>query len=536
MFKVVIIDDEPYIRARLRELIDWEELGFTLAGEADNGEDALRLLVAERPDLVITDIRIPVFSGLELIRKTIPELPRCQFILLSGYSDFQYAQEAIRYGVKNYLLKPVSGEELLHSVLAVKDELTRIRESDRIFDKGMLALREKWTADVLHGTNASSLLDRAAEMKLNLEGYRYTVYVVDWKGDGDSSSEEMEDEEMLRDTLFRMAVDETLAFGTPFMVTDEQGRYVVLHMFPAEDRFCFELRELAEKLREKCGEVLDGQVTVGYSESVDSLADVASCCSKANQAVEGKFVLGRNKAIGYEDIVNNGAAVESWNKIAEFERSGLEEAIRSLNLDAVRDETRKMFSILRELSYDPSLIRGIITENLMGVLRILIKINGDVNEALGESFKLDEWLDKHTLDELEEQFYASCVNIVDYVYMAHRNRPGKVVEQMQSYINENYAQEITLKSISRIFYMNPVYLGQVFKNETGIGYHHYLTQVRMKAAKQMLVEKDWGVSEIAEKAGYKVTRNFYIAFKKHVHCTPNEYRSRGQQAISETKS
>ncbi|MBB6633600.1 response regulator [Cohnella thailandensis] len=539
MFKAVIIDDELNVRARLRELIDWEELGFVLAGEADNGEDAYRLLLAEKPDLAITDIRIPVFNGLELIRKAIPELPHCHFILLSGYGDFEYAREAIRFGVRNYLLKPVGEEELRLAVRTVKEELVRRCEQDRMIGKGMEALREKWAADALHGANASGLPQRATELKLTLEDVRYSVFVVDWTNEGEASHDEAEEEEKLLDTLFRLAIEQALLpFGNPIIVTDEQERYIVLHLAPvgpaaqANGLSRLEPRVLAQRVLEQCGEVLDGQVTVGYGEAVARLADVSSSFAQAVQAVEGKFVLGRNKAIGYPDVAGNSAA-GSWNKLAEFDRSGLEEAIRSLDLDNVRNETKRLFSALRELSSGPALIRGILTENLVAALRILIRIHGDAGEVLGDGFKLDDWFDKLTLDELEGRFYDVCAKIVDYIRLARRNRPGKLVEQMQDYIDENYAEEITLKSISRIFFMNPVYLGQLFKSETGIGYHQYLTQVRIRAAKKLLDEKDWGVSEIAERVGYKVARNFYIAFKKYAHCTPNEYRSRGQASAND---
>ena len=166
MYNAFILDDEPFVRARIKELIDWKGIGFSIVGEASNGEDGYRKILSLKPDLVVTDIRMPVFSGLELIRKVTSKMPNCRFIIFSGYNDFDYAHEAMKYGVKNYLLKPVNKQELEYAVSHIKEELSRKREQEYILRKSLSALREKWARDVLFRPNASDIITRAKELKI----------------------------------------------------------------------------------------------------------------------------------------------------------------------------------------------------------------------------------------------------------------------------------------------------------------------------------------------------------------------------------
>ena len=131
MHKVVIIDDEPMVRKRLRTIINWQQEGFQIAAEAGDGEEGLRISRLITPDLIITDIRMPVFNGLQLIRTLRQELPGCYFIILSGYADFQYAQEAMKSGIKDYLLKPVDSEELTAIITRIKIELETNKKQEK---------------------------------------------------------------------------------------------------------------------------------------------------------------------------------------------------------------------------------------------------------------------------------------------------------------------------------------------------------------------------------------------------------------------
>ncbi len=524
MYKAYIVDDEPFVRARLKELIDWKALGFSISGDADNGEDGYRDIVSRKPDLVLTDIRMPVFSGLELIRKVIPLLPDCRFIIFSGYSDFEYAHEAIKYGVKSYLLKPVNMQELEEAVLNVREELDRERRREDILDRSYLALGEKWAGDAIFRPGTADILKRAGEMGLNIDNSAYTVMIVDWEEEGDTPDEELEDEMPVRSLLMRKVIEEALqSNGKSFIVHDGYNRYVILHMFPKTEARSMKTDLLAGRLLDKCNEIWKGHVTLGYSDIVTELSSVTGCYKRANVAIEGKFVLGKNRAIGFHHVMRN-MEVESWNKVTDWNRAALESAIQSLDRVMVKKETEKLFGVVRELIQDPGIIRGIIAESLAGAIRILVKMDGDVGKVLDNGFNLDEWLGRNTLVQLERQFYDYCTKIMDYLAWVRDNRPKRTIGQIMAYVQSHYPEDMTLKSISGVFFMNPAYLGQLFKSETGVLFHQYLMETRMKAAQKMLMETDLMVGEIAEKCGYKVIRNFYNAFRKYFKCTPNEYR------------
>lgn len=535
MYKAFIIDDEPFARARIKELIDWEDVGFSIVGEASNGEDAFNEIVQILPDLVLTDIRMPVFSGLELIRRAIPSLPNCRFIIFSGYSDFEYAHEAIKYGVKSYLLKPINEHELKNAVLDIKKELDLDKEHNYILDKSFIALKEKWVEDILNNNNPEELQQRAMEMGFEIKNCLFTVLIIDIEDAACLSEEEIEEEEPILSTLVSKIVAEVFHLkGEDFIINEGYNRFVILRIFNKNCLTDNRPDKLADMLWEKCNSIWKEQVTVGYSDVVDSISSVRGCYKRTKTAIEGKFVLGKNRVIGFENVTRDSSDY-SWNKLTQWNRIGLDEAIQSLDLDSVRAETKMMFDFLKTLIHEPTLIKGIITENIVGVLRILIKLDGDVSEVVGENFSLDSWLEKYTLEELEIQFNNICLKISDYISKVRKNRPQKIGEKMKGYIRKNYSKNISLKGIAREFYMNPVYLGQLFKNDTGRLFHEYLTEVRMKAARKLLTETDLTVELVAERCGYNVVRNFYLAFKKHYKCTPNEFRMGHMEPIKTSK-
>ena len=131
MYSVMLVDDEQFTRQGLRSLIDWQSCGYEVTMEADNGEDALELITKEKPDLVITDIRMPVLDGLELIRETYEQMDRLQaptFIIISGYNDFKYAQQAVRYGVHDFILKPIDKDEMTETLVNLNEKLRSERQ------------------------------------------------------------------------------------------------------------------------------------------------------------------------------------------------------------------------------------------------------------------------------------------------------------------------------------------------------------------------------------------------------------------------
>jgi two-component system response regulator YesN len=533
VYNAFILDDEPFVRARIKELIDWKGIGFSIVGEASNGEDGYRKILSLKPDLVVTDIRMPVFSGLELIRKVTSKMPNCRFIIFSGYNDFDYAHEAMKYGVKNYLLKPVNKQELEYAVSHIKEELNRKREQEYILRKSLSALREKWARDVLFRPNASDIITRAKELKIDVEKHCYTIIVIDSEDGKCKQEEENEKKQAARANLIRKALDEILrTTGSNFVIHDGYDRYIVLYMFPKKDRFVNLCNRFGESLLNKMSQIWEGHVTVGYSDIAEELSFVSDCYKKAEAAIEYKFVLGKNKAIGFHDVAGRMNAL-NWNKILNLDRASLYDAIKSMDRLALKTETEKLFGVLRELMHAPEIIRGVVADSLISALGILIKLKGDVSQIFEDNFNLDEWIREHTLNELEKQFFSYCVKIMDHMEWILKNRPDMTTRRIMEYIQKHYTEDITLKSISRLFYMNPAYLGQLFKNSTGVLFNQYLTEIRMKAAKNMLLETDLSICDIAEKCGYKVIRSFYTAFKKYYNCTPNEYRSGCMHDVNE---
>lgn len=525
MLKVLIVDDEPSIRARLRKMIPWDDLGLIVAGEASDGEEGYDLALSLKPNIIITDIRMPVYSGLELVGKVKNVVSDIKFIIISGYNDFNYAKTALKFGVKDYLLKPVDEKELTALLSRIKDETEQELKLVSSIDEA-----RKFTKQAMLSNMINNHRPPQPEQVQELFGKQSKtrclgVMIVEIDN---LLSDAYEDEELSASKDRLLSVIENWSFfnsESKCLGLDERNDRFTVIVPVDEDTNMIGFHAEADRLREHILQNCGVTVTIGIGGIESDPKDIPGLYQMAKTAVEGKFILGNNRIITLAEIMQLNKEF-SWGALANLDRSALLEAIEYHNTDLILEKCALMFQLFKDESVAPHLIESILIENLVGIGRMIAKKNGDVTQIVGDHFRIDRLFQRLAFSEIEHWFLKICLKVADYMQQLRQGRIRRVSDKIIELIHERLHEEITLKSLAATVYMNPVYLGQVFKNETGSTFNEYLTEVRIKKAITLLADTDLHIYEIAEQVGYGAPNQFYASFKRKMGCNPSEYRVR----------
>jgi two-component system response regulator YesN len=537
MLKVMVVDDEENIRLGIVEGIDWGSYGLEVVCQAENGREALELSQRHRPDIILLDINMPFVNGVEFSKQARKFLPHSRIIILSGYSDFEYAKESIKYGVSEYLLKPVSPGELMEAIVKARDMLTEsIRKEQYLsglkqrFLESIPALREKWVYDLLHATYLDHS-EKAIKKKLEWLGIdfpsdKFAACVIRIEDLAERSSGKEEDKH-----LFLYAVknicDEILsrnAFG--LSVVTNEGLLEALISLESGDT-CSYLGELdlkSETIEKSIEEFLGLTVTVRFGSVYSGYSQIAYSYKEAYCSVQlQRPDREEGESVARDKTASVLALVFPYDKEQELVR----------HLKAMNDKALKVAADLLDeieandlIAGDPDYLAAAASQIMRTVRRLLAdsEIPEDNEERLNESagpagsFKIE---DPSEIKATLIRYVAGALQRI----IKTKGKPFRIeIEQVKSFIEENYDKDISLKDISSRIFMNPNYLCTLFKNEVGETINNYMTRVRMEQAMKLLRETDLKVFEIAERVGYSNTNYFSYTFKKYTGQAPVEYR------------
>lgn len=534
MYGVLIVDDEPMIRKRLRHMIQWEEFGMGILGEAADGEEALLMARTLKPDIIFTDIRMPVIDGLSLIRNLSSEGISPRIVILSGYSDFKFAHEAMQYGIRYYLLKPVNKLQLISVLGSLQKEIRAGQELNSRIREGEQALKERFASELIHCRSSyDSLLRQAEALGMRLDEIRMEILAIRIDRYEDLIDRE-EDEILLKRSAIRDAV---LKKAGPEGILVEEGSDLMILLLLAnhDSRKPSDLRSLAEEIRKQVEKTTGLTVSIGFGDPAVGAMGVSDCYKEAIEALEGKFLLGGNRSIHIREIYRekNQQDEQGWEAFFGWDRGVLIEAVERNDREEIGRQIDSLFEIILSEQVKPVLVKGMITENIMGIIRAIRKLEGDVGRVLENNDPIGSKLGRYrTLDDWKTALAEFCMEAGDYCARLRKSRPRKLTESVLEYIERHYPEDITLKSIAGIVYINPVYLGQVFKNDVGKSFNEHLTEIRINHAGRLLLETQTPISEIAVRVGYQTQGNFNKAFKRLKGCSPADYRGRSPKKVS----
>lgn len=528
MLKVFLVEDEFVVREGIKNNIDWSAHGYEFCGEATDGEVAFPMIQKLKPDIVITDIKMPFMDGLALSKLIKKEFPWMEIIILSGYETFEYAKEALKIGVAEYLSKPISGDELINEVNNLAIKIEEKRKEREIKEKYMLEMQENYSKDrkdlfqyLISGNKAlPELMDIAEGLKINLSAIWYNIVLFEVK----TVSKDEEYSKTFAEIEQKLKAVESEKYVIMFDRNLEGKAFIFKG--DSQDELSIVQSEFLHKLQNIMAEYQNVRYFGGVGMPVNRLSELTLSFEKARKAFAHRYFVNGNQILNSEEVVYDEATKNEFNissvdtkqidraRIKEFLKVGEKEEIVYFVEDFFKDLCKSMESNMFR--------QYIIMDAYFSVSDFVESIQMPREEI--ESFDTESDILKNvqTATEYVERIIGQALDMRD---KTANNKYGDIVEEITKYIENNYAsEELSLNVVAAHVNFSPNHLSMVFSQQTGQSFIKYLTDFRMNKAKELLRCTGKKSSVIASEVGYKDPHYFSYVFKKTQNMTPTQYR------------
>ncbi len=531
LYRIILVDDEEEVRKAMIRKMNWEQLGFTVVGDAGNGEDALEKLEQLEPDVVMTDIRMPYMDGLTLISRIREKYPFIKILIFSGYDDFEYAQQAIKLNVTEYILKPVNGQELteiLNRIRVSLDEEIEQRRNISTLQANYLnnlpILRELFLNDLVRRTvNASDPAAKLREYDIDiLDARKWLAAVIHVEQMERSENQVLFQHQELIPISVRSLVEDHLKPYCRFAVFNSAEG---ITMIAAMDEKNTEtgLINLLNDICKESKRMLEVTITIGIGYSCDTLQEINRSYQTAVDALGYRAIVGNGKTIYINDMepVSRGKLqldAKGESELISAIKFGPQELIENTiqNLAGRMDDAK-----VHDRQYQVY---------MLSIINCITRLIQQYDLNMGKMFDSENRY-SDIMDEIcrKETFADEIISIGCRIYEALRlereNTTKRVILEAREYIGTHYSNpELSVEMLCRHLHMSPAYFSTVFKKETGQTYINYLTNVRLEKAVELLNETDDKTYLIAQKVGYQEQNYFSYVFKKQYGISPTKYR------------
>lgn len=524
LYRVLLVDDEEDIRVGISRKMDWEGLGFTLVGEAENGRDALELADTLQPDVVLTDIKMPFMDGLELCRILTDRLPASKFVVFSGFDDFEYAKQAIRMNVSEYILKPINAAELSAVLQKLKAQLDAERAERqnvetvrRRYEESLPVLRSLFLTRLLDDRIArDQVAELAARYGVTLDGSSWTVALAHL---GSAAARN----EMLTLSVQQLFEENMQLEGCTCQLFLYNDAVALLAGF-REDVSIYQFVEAINRVCALCESYLGLKLTVGVGMACTAPEDLSQSAAGARSALEYRSLVGRGRAIYIGDLEPDAGTGLAFGKNDEQEltnaiKLGGEEEVHA----AVAQLMDKLLSSGRNLSQSQLFFLELLT----CLLRLTRGADLNLEDVFGSGFTgTVQATDFESFEQLGDWLLERCLRIQALFRRQRTDSAGRTVERAKAFIHEHYGEsDLSVEMLCAHLHLSPTYFSTLFKREVGMSFTAYVTVVRMDAAAAALRNTEEKTYLIARQCGYDDPNYFSYVFKRHFGVSPTKYRA-----------
>ncbi len=529
MLKVFLVEDEYIVREGIKNNIDWKGHGYDFCGEASDGELAFPMIQKLKPDIVISDIKMPFMDGIELSRLVKKEMPLTEVILLTGFEEFEYAKEAIKIGVAQYLTKPISGEDLIKEVDAIgakimdqKKEAMIVSQYERENAENKLNVNQQFfNALVTNSGAVNELIDKSHEIGMDITAVSYSIILLDVQSKnhraGEYSKTSVKVLEEIKDTEDKsiLIFDRNIE-GLAFIVKADSAE---------------ELDQKQSEFINKTTAYLDEfdnlRYFFGVGSTVFRLSELPVSYTLASRAYAHRFLV-NDSAVYYGDKLETtySSADEFDMSVIDVKQLSKDHLLNFLRTGAIAETEVFVEEFFNEIGHGAleSLVlrQYVVMDSYFGVVSFVEDMGYTKEETSSLTYSQDA---VKTLNDSKEYIARLIHDAIDLRDKKATNRYSELVNEAIDYIEENYGNEdLSLNMLALHVNVSPSHLSMIFSQQTGVTFIKYLTDYRMKKAKELLKCSSKRSNEIAAEVGYQDSHYFSYIFKKTQGMTPTQYR------------
>ncbi len=532
MFKVLIIDDEPTIRKGLINIINWKKFQCEICGEASDGVEGLEKIETYKPDLVFADINMPEINGLEMIKSAKQIVPHSKFIILSGYREFSYMQEAIKIGAFDYILKPSSIEDICEVVKRAVIELKYQRDDQleakklrKCFEESIPILKEKLLYDIIFQININEEEIKEGFELYGIEINEFVMIMIEI--DGDSKKKEPYQRQLYQfgivNTVEEMFAEE---FKVEKIVLNNKQIAFIIGTHETVELLEEDVYKKVHSIQQLVESCFDFTVSIAISTKGKDVDELHEKMMECKNALAYRFYMGNSSIILYRDLSGfykgqDNLAFDGIDKVlCNTIKTGNEEDVVHI-LGQINDK-------VIQTNLDPEYIKTFYWNLIYEINMIRISIKNlelqdkDLSHDISSLYKL---IDNATqVKELQDLLEDVAMSVVHRINRYNKKNINQILQKAMDYICENYTMSITLNELAEHTYVSTYYLSRMFKKELGKNFVEYLNEVRIDKAKELLKDNKYKTYEVAELVGIQDPHYFSKIFKKYVNMTPTEYK------------
>ncbi|GGH10262.1 response regulator [Paenibacillus segetis] len=533
MYKLLIVDDEALVREAIQDQMDWEKLGFECIGGCEDGIEALDFINHHTPDVVLTDIGMPFMNGIELTSELSTRYPQIKVIILTGYDDFDFAQQALKLQAVDYILKPITAAELETVIRKLRHEMDL--EQSQIQDYEHLKRQLMESLPLLKERFLERLATSPMTGKQMREGFSY--FHIEWNGsfvielaiDVDefelSLPSTLYDEELIRFAIYNIA-QEVIANRSGILIfRDRENRVLILISGDHAEELYDQSTQVADEIHSAITNYLPVKLSIGIGH-VCNLADkVPRFHHSALSALDYRFVIGTNRIIYISDMEQRKRA--ELISIVDWENE-LITKLKTGTTEEMDEWIEQLFITFREHVYPLDICQMYLQRILLTIMHTLYAMGIDNTQVFGDTqTPIHEITRFAVLDEVELRMKDLCAKVVAIIKNMRERQSMALVAKAIEYVKQEYMDpNLSLKSVCHHVSMSSSYFSSLFKQTNGTTFIEFVTHLRMEKAKELLNVSSMKSYEIAYAVGYNDPHYFSGAFKKHTGETPTDYRQK----------
>lgn len=537
ILKLIIADDEHRVCQLIENILSWKDYGVVLSGTAYNGVDAFQLIQDVKPDIVITDIRMPGYDGITLIEKSKKIDPDISFIIVSGHRDFEYAQRALKFGAEDYLLKPVSRKELEQIILRVIEKKNFKNEKHKIEKERQRELYQN--REILRNQLAKNIIDAGCIINpFELLSYKEKYSVSFQTSDFQVIIFQLDLNESVQSIKSTVALD-TILQKTESTVSSFLKKYAfeilctkkdfsliyILNVKKPTGLSFRELEHLHEAAIQKISEYGRWSITLCSGKVINKIELLPESYQEAEFAKRDRIIRGCGKILEKRSTKDVEEELRDYNfdeleyEIKSSIDSGDHSKLENIFLTTVLQKNRSVRIQNPDTVFE---LFRFSTGIYLDKVKSLSDNDFDTNDLFTETEKILS--NAGTIKQISERIAELYSNSFKNILSLKRVKDYRPIRIAKEYIDKHYSENISLNSVAREVGFNPAYFSSLFKKETGINFKEYLLQKRIETAKQLLISENDSIMMISERVGYKDVRYFSKTFAKTVGIKPNMYR------------